>query len=718
MSGFWKPVPVARYTCEEIESSDFVIQASFERHRAPIAQQRLLLPIYKYRKLILYSLEHYQVIVIVGDTGSGKSTQLPQYCMENGWTGNDFSIVCTQPRRIAATTLARRVAMEVGCPIGARVGYSVRFDSQIGSQINYVTDGMLLREATLADPLLSKYSVVIVDEAHERSLDSDAILGLLKKICRKRKDLRIIVCSATIDAQIFLDFFVGPQASIDTNISPKKSRWGEPLRKTELDKAKVQTWSASGKGTIISVAGRQYPVDILYLALPAQNYILKMIETLLAIHRGDNTMGDILCFLASAEDIDQAIQITEEELEHQLQSVELLPLYGTLPYYMQARVYQEREGNAREIRRMIFATNIAECSVTVPNISHVIDSGLVKLPYFDPIAGLERLIVGPISQASARQRAGRAGRLRAGKCYRLFKENYYFTNMKADTQPEILRTNLTAFILTLKALGVDNLLAFDLLDVPSVDAISHGLESLYALGAIDEATHMTKLGNELSAFPTDPRISRMLLESLAEKCAWEVLGLAAALQVRNILQPPRGRRHPQAMIDYENAVADVADPTGDHVTYVNCLAEMEDGQWSEQDCKERFMNYLAMKRALEIRKQLAGVLKRFGKISAMGIVGDDGQVRSRAIRRCVTAGFFFNIAKLGNDGRYYTLRKSILVVPSPNSIYSSHCMGGSEYIIFGQTVDGSRGGIELRCVSSIEARWLNELAPHYWASRV
>jgi ATP-dependent RNA helicase DDX35 len=367
MSGFWKPASVSHKSLDEADSDDFVLQASFTRSRAPLCSQRLLLPIYKYKKLILYSIEQYQVIVIVGDTGSGKSTQLPQYLMENGWADNGFCIVCTQPRRIAATTLAQRVAEEVGCSVGTRVGYSVRFDSKPGSQINYVTDGMLLREATLADPLLSKYSVVIVDEAHERSINSDTVLGLLKKICRKRKDLRVIICSATIDAQSFLDFFVDPQNAVEGN-RKKRSRWGEPLAKNEpvpsIKEESVKTISVTGKGTIISVDGRQYPVDVLYLAQPAQNHITKMIETIIAIHRDDKTMGDILCFLASAEDIDYAIRLAEDELEHEQSSMELLPLYGSLPYHMQARVFQPREGNTQVIRRVIFATNIAECSVT------------------------------------------------------------------------------------------------------------------------------------------------------------------------------------------------------------------------------------------------------------------------------------------------------------------------------------------------------------------
>jgi HrpA-like RNA helicase len=288
-------------------------------------------------------------------------------------------------------------------------------------------------------------------------------------------------------------------------------------------------------------------------------------------------------------------------------------------------------------------------------------------------------------------------------------------NMPTHAQPEVLRMNLTGFILTLKALGIDNILAFDLLDVPSVDAISHGLESLYALGAIDDKVKLTTLGLDVSAFPTEPRVSRMLLESLKENCSWEVLGVASALQVRDLFQPPRGRQAQQtAQIDYETAVADFADVSGDHVTYANVLAEMDDMRFNEHDCKERFLNFLALKRAIEVRRQLSGVLKKFGRITAVGLAGDDGETRSRAIRKCVVAGFFFNVAKLSNDGRYYTLRKRVPVTPASSSVYSTHATKSSEYIVFGESLDGARGAIELRSVSSIEARWLRDLAPHYW----
>jgi ATP-dependent RNA helicase DDX35 len=594
------------------------------------------------------------------------------------------------------------VAEEAGTELGTgTVGYAVRFDDRTSprTRIKYVTDGVLLREATAQDPLLSSYSVIVVDEAHERNLNSDAVLGLVKKIRRKRRNLRLIVCSATINAQQFLDFFIAKgQQSKDASVQDR--------------------------GTIISVDGRQYPVDVLYLAQPAPDYLRSAVETAWRIHRqesrdGSYSAGDILCFLPTGEDVDRAIRMAEEQFqeEEDPQSVDFLPLYGTLPFRMQARVFQvdvgTRRKRGRPVRRIIFATNIAEASVTVPNVGHVIDSGLVKLPYFDATTGLERLIVAPISQASAKQRAGRAGRVHAGKCYRLYTEQYLLDKMEAQTPPEILRTNLTSFILTLKALGVDNVLAFDLMDIPSVEALSHGLECLYALGAIDDRTRLTEAGSDMAAFPTEPRVSRMLLESLAEGCSWEVLAVAGALQVRELfLRKPRAGRQQQQLFDYESAMSEVADPSGDHVTYANLFSAMDDRGMSEQECRERFVHYAALRRGMEVRDQLARFLRRFGRVQATGAVGEEQ--RSVAIRRCVTAGFFFNVAKLGSDGRYYTLRKKVPVAPAASSVYATHARVSSEYIVFGETYDGARGGMELRAVSAIQARWLRELAPHYW----
>lgn len=339
------------------------------------------------------------MIVIVGETGCGKSTQLPQYLYENGWCDEGFQVVCTQPRRIAAQTLAQRVTKETGeLKVGGTVGYSVRFDQQISdaTAIIYMTDGMLLREAQLQDPLLGRYSVVIVDEAHTRS--NDVLLGILKKIRRKRPELRIIVCSATIDAEAFLDFFA-PKKS-----KKRKRRWDNPdAVSTKMD-----------QGTIISVDGRQHSVDLLYSQNPTSDYIRSTVETALHICRDEPTGGGILCFLPSGEDCDQALRLAQDHLDQdpsQYKKITLLPLYASLPYHLQARVFQESKNQ----RRIIFSTNVAETSVTVPNITAVVDSGFVKLPVFDPKTQFERLIVAPISQASAHQRAGRAGRIEAGQ---------------------------------------------------------------------------------------------------------------------------------------------------------------------------------------------------------------------------------------------------------------------------------------------------------------
>lgn len=710
MSGFWKPESSfkAQQLKEDIYNEEDFALLNSSPSGMSFAQQRMLLPIYKHKKQIIYSIENYQVVIIVGETGCGKSTQIPQYLLEAGWAGNDFTIICTQPRRLAAITLAQRVSLETGSSIGNRVGYAVRFDEQASPQtkIKYVTDGLLLREATVEDPLLSKYSVVMVDEAHERNLNSDAVLGLLKKIRRKRPELRVIVCSATIDAQSFLDFFL-------------RKNPGTIVQNPSTDSASVinDKHGINEKGTIISVDGRQHPVDILYLTEPASDYLRKTVQTALMIHKYEGD-GDILCFLPTGEDIDNAIRLAEEEFHEDIQYIELLPLYGTLPQQLQTRVFQSTNSTNKQgqpvRRRIIFSTNIAETSVTVPNITYVIDSGLVKLPFFDPATAMERLIVTPISQASACQRAGRSGRVRSGKCYRLYTERYLLEQMPAQTPPEILRTNLTSFILTLKSLGVDNILAFDLIDLPSVEALSHGLETLYALGAIDDQTQITKQGLDMAIFPTEPRVARMLLESITEGCSWEVLAVASALQVRDLFQRPRGRVSQQQQLDFQASVTEIADPSGDHVTYVNILSEMEDQQMNEAACRERFLNYLAIRRALEVRDQLASFLRRYGRVQGLGLVGGDGSERSRRIRRCVTAGFFTNVARLDNDGRYRTLRKGIPVTPSSSSILSMDTSIPSHYILFGETIDGARGDIELKSVSSIEARWLRELAPHYW----
>jgi len=385
-------------------------------------------------------------------------TQLPQYFYENGWADDPSKnngyreIICTQPRRIAAITLANRLTQEMSDP--SLVGYSVRFSSTYNpgiTKIRYVTDGWLLRETTLLDPLLKHCSVLIIDEAHERSLNTELLLGVVKKIRRVRPQLRVVVCSATLDAQAFLEFFTGSKSSSknkrkeDNNnnankqaTKKRKSRWGKVENATtNTSEDKQPTVADLSSGTIISVDGRQHPVDIMYKQEPVSDYVKSAVEIALQIHESESDDGDILCFLTTGEEIDEAVDIAENILAASLQTTSskssqrrrprnavCLPLYSTLPARLQSQPFLPRSSDEvkNNTRRIIFASNIAETSVTVPNIAHVIDCGFAKMPFFDPYSGFDRLIVCPISKASAKQRAGRAGRVRPGKCYRLYSE--------------------------------------------------------------------------------------------------------------------------------------------------------------------------------------------------------------------------------------------------------------------------------------------------------
>jgi ATP-dependent RNA helicase DDX35 len=712
----------------------------------------------------------------VGETGCGKSTQLPQYLYENGWADDTIGdgdekreIICTQPRRIAAMTLAERVSKEIIDDTPNLICYSVRFANTAipgVTKIRYVTDGWLLREATLVDPLLQSCSVLIIDEAHERSLNTELLLGAIKKIRKVRPELRVIVCSATLDAESFLNFFIGNTKSrkrrqeegekedMNNMNKRKKSRWGRVVKDDDNINDLTTTKKDLTAGTIISVDGRQHPVDIMYVKDPVSDYVKSIVEVALRIldecTSGDNCDdGDILCFLATGEEIDSAVKMAEDALSSSAgprrkrgRDAVCLPLYSSLPPRIQSQVFLSKSTDEirNRKRRIIFTTNIAEASVTVPNIAHVVDCGYAKMPFFDPLSGFDRLIVCPISKASAQQRAGRAGRVRSGRCYRLYSENDYNTVMEANTAPEIQRCDLTNLIMTIKALGVSNVLSFDLMSIPTVEALSHGLECLYALGALNEQGELTKLGQEMVYFPTDPRTSRMLLAAMdmerrddtpsmiARLIVGDVLTVAASLQVRDLFLQPRTERQFRS---YDDAMSDILDRSGDHVTAVNLLDLVDHSgkMLSEEECRSRFVNRDSLRRSLDIREQLARFLsRRFGSggggstttrwlgTKRREIVGSrtyDFDERSIAIRKCVCAGYFMNVARLGTGGRYYSLRGNYALSISPASVL--HRYGeSSEYIVYGHTYDGSRGGVEARPCSSMSGLWLKQLASHYW----
>jgi ATP-dependent RNA helicase DDX35 len=483
-----------------------------------LQQQRLRLPVYHHRLELMYLLERHRVLIVVGETGCGKTTQIPQYLHECGWTRGGRSVCVTQPRRVAATSVAKRVAEEMGVTLGQEVGYAIRFDDKSDvelTRIKFVTDGMLLRE-TMLDPLLSRYSVVMLDEAHERSLHTDLLAGLLKKIMRRRSDLRLIVSSATIDAEVMKAFFddksiapvsmtsassmatppimaptvVGSGNSMTSNFTGfvtisggqqqqlasflKPSTAATP---TTTIPSNNNTTTAPTSPAIISIEGRLHPVDVLYSAKPVSNYVEAALQTVLDIHKFE-APGDVLVFLTGQEEIESFIQILNERADDpQLRSASLrlraLPIYAGLPWERQAAVF---EAPAPRTRKVVVATNIAETSITIDGIAYVVDCGFVKVRVFNARLGIEQLVVVPISQAAAKQRAGRAGRNRPGKAFRLYTEETLEKLLAPSQTPEIQRVNLNGVLLQLKALGIDNILAFDFLSKPPVESVVRALE--------------------------------------------------------------------------------------------------------------------------------------------------------------------------------------------------------------------------------------------------
>ncbi|CDO99561.1 unnamed protein product [Coffea canephora] len=420
-----------------------------------LQEERKALPIYQYREELLQAVNDHQVLVIVGETGSGKTTQIPQYLHEAGFT-KVGKVGCTQPRRVAAMSVAARVSQEMGVKVGHEVGYAIRFEDCTSKKtvLKYMTDGMLLREL-LGEPALASYSVLMVDEAHERTLSTDILFGLVKDIARFRPDLKLLISSATLDAEKFSDYF---------DFAP-----------------------------IFKIPGRRYPVDIHFTKAPEADYLDAAVVTALQIHLtqppGD---GDILIFLTGQEEI----ETVQEILKHRLQGfgakiAELIicPIYANLRTELQAKIFKPTPQGAR---KCVLATNIAETSLTIDGIKYVIDPGFCKMKSYNPRTGVESLLVAPISKASADQRAGRSGRTGPGKCFRLYTAHSYYNDLEDNTIPEIKRSNLSNVVLTLKSLGIQNLLNFDFMDPPSTEALLKALELLYALGALNKHGELTK----------------------------------------------------------------------------------------------------------------------------------------------------------------------------------------------------------------------------------
>jgi len=674
---FWKPGSEAPGANVQVERSDGSEGAgTFFRYNPNVSlsiqQQRQKLPVFKYRNHILYLLEKYQTLVLVGETGSGKSTQIPQYLDEGGWTAGGRKVAVTQPRRVAATTVTERVAEEMGTFVGQDVGYSIRFDDFSDpnrTRIKFMTDGYLLREM-MSDPLLSKYSVIVLDEAHERTLYTDIIGGLLKKILKKRDELRLIVSSATLNAeefQAFFNFNNSTDSSLDTSV-------------------------------IMTVEGRMFPVDIFYIQSPVPSYLKATVETVISIHK-EEAVGDILAFLTGQDEVENVVSMLRNEAEKmssQEMKMMVLPMYGGLSVAEQLKVFQRTPVNTRKV---VIATNIAEASITINGIVYVIDSGFVKLKAYNPSSGIESLVVVPVSQASAEQRAGRAGRIRSGKAYRLYTEES-FHKLEKRTCPEMQRSDLAPVILQLKSLGIANVLRFAFLSRPPALCMARGLELLYAIGAIDDNGELTEpLGRRMAELPINPMLAKVLLTSGEFGCSTEALQIAALLQLENVFISPYNKKKLAERAKLKFSVHE-----GDHLTLLNVYRAFIKNKKNSKWCHENFLNYKSLSHAVRIKEQLESILKRF-QIPIVSCNGDD-----EVIRKCILSGFFANVAKYHPLGEYRTIRDNHSLHIHPQSVLATETP--PTWVVFNQVL--LTGKEYMRDVTVIDPEWLLELAPNYY----
>ena len=636
-----------------------------EKRQLSIQETRRSLPIYAYRDEFLAAMATHQILVIVGETGSGKTTQLPQYLHEAGLTKDGKKVGCTQPRRVAAMSVAARVAEEMDVKVGKEVGYAIRFEdcTSESTVLKYMTDGMLLREF-LTEPDLASYSAIMIDEAHERTVHTDILLALVKDLARERRDLKLLISSATMNAEKFATYFDG--------------------------------------APIFNVPGRRYPVDIFYTPAPEANYLLAAVTTVFQIHTTQGK-GDILVFLTGQDEIEAAEQQLSDiarKLGNRVKELVVCPIYANLPSELQAKIFEPTPDNARKV---VLATNIAETSLTIDGIVYVIDPGYVKENVYNPATGMSNLVVVPCSRASANQRSGRAGRVGPGKCFRLYTKYSYMNEMEESTTPEILRTNLNGVVLQLKSLGINELLDFEFMDPPPTEALIGALNQLFALQALNHKGELTKVGRQMAEFPTEPMLAKAVIAAGKEGCVEEVLSIVAMLSEASALffRPKDKKIH----ADSARARFTVKDG-GDHLTLLNIWNQWVDSDFSPIWAKENFLQQRSLTRARDVRDQLAKLCERVEV--ALSSVGASHMV---PIKRALTAGFFPNAARMQRDGASYRTVKSNTTV----YIHPSSVLMGSDppvrMVIYFELVQTTKE--YMRSCLPIEPKWLSELAPHF-----
>ncbi|KAL9060188.1 MAG: hypothetical protein Q9162_000802 [Coniocarpon cinnabarinum] len=631
-----------------------------------IQQQRQFLPAFAVREEVLRVIRDNQVTVVVGQTGSGKTTQLTQFLLEDEY-GSRGLIGCTQPRRVAAMSVAKRVSEEMDVALGGLVGYAIRFEDCTSreTKIKYMTEGVLLREC-LTEPDLDKYSCIIMDEAHERTVNTDVLLGLFKKVLARRRDLKLIVTSATMNAKRFSEFFGG---------APE-----------------------------FTIPGRTFAVDIQYSRSPCEDYVDSAVRQALAIHVSQGP-GDILIFMTGQEDIEVTCEILAERLTqlNDPPKLSILPIYSQMPADLQAKIFDKAPPG---VRKCIVATNIAETSLTVDGIMYVVDAGFSKLKVYNPRVGMDSLQMTPVSQASAGQRAGRAGRTGPGRAFHLYTERAYKEEFYVQTIPEIQRTNLANTVLLLKSLRVDNLLEFDFLDSPPQEAITTALFDLWALGALDNMGRLTKLGEKMSSFPIDPAMSKMILTAADPQydCAADMLTIVSMLSVQNVFYRPKER-----LEEAEAAHERFAVPESDHLTLMNVFKQWQGvGERSDRWATKFFLHAKSLRRAAETRAQLEDAAKKERlTLNACGADWDP-------LRKSICAGYYHQAAVARGITEFSILRTRVGVQLHPTSALNAKGVL-PEFVVYHELVLTSKE--YMSCVTAVDPMWLADLGGVFYSAK-